>query len=255
MAIDASRRLARRLLSMGTDGLYWPWLQEPDGTKLVRLNRRRANKFILGCIIDYQIPANKAWENAERLAEVVLRDPPNLWRTITRVSERAWMARRKKYSWLHRFPAAHQRVWRIGRAIYDTYAGDARQIWRGRSPEEVKGRLLQLGLGPQLSRMAVGALIDTGHLSGSGDVKADLNVCRSLGRLVHGAPLTPHEVTQMTRAMYPRNPWRLDAVLFQLGRGVCKATPQCSRCLLSVCCAYYKRMRRTRRKRLTPARS
>ena len=253
MSSGAHRRLTRRLLSMGTGGLYWPWLQEPDGTSLMRLNRRRANKFILGCIIDYQIPADKAWANAARLAETVLRDPAYLWRSIARIPERVWMARRKEYSWLHRFPAAHERVWRIGRAIHETYAGDARQIWRGRSPEEVKERLLQLGLGPQLSRMAVGALIDTGHLLGSGDVKADLNVCRSLGRLVPGAPVTPDQATQMTRAMYPRNPWRLDAVLFQLGRGVCRATRKCSRCSLSDACAYYKKPRRTPRKRLTSA--
>lgn len=231
---------------MGDDGLYWPWLQEPDGTILRKLSRKRANKFILGCIIDYQIPANKAWENAARLAETVLHDPKDLWRAITRVPERSWMTRRKEYSWLHRFSAAHRRVWRVGRAVFVDYAGDARLIWRGRSPEEVKARFLQLGLGAQLSRMAVGALIDTGHLAGAGDVKADLNVCRALGRLVQGAPVTPGEATRITRMMHAKNPWRLDAVLFQLGRSVCRATPQCYHCSLTDECTYYMRTRRGR---------
>lgn len=235
------RRLLRRLLSVATDGLYWPWLQKDDGTIRTRLGRKDANKFILGCIIDYQIPANKAWENAARLADIELRDPANLWQTITQVSERAWMARRKRYSWLHRFPAAHRRVWRIGREIRDGYRGDSRLIWRGRSPEEVKARLLDMGLGPQLTRMAIGALIDTGHLEGTGDVKADMNVCRVLGRAVRGRPFTPAEATHATRVMYPKNPWRLDAALFQLGRTICGARPQCRRCSLADDCAYRRR--------------
>jgi hypothetical protein len=242
MLIDSrGRRVLRRLLSIGTEGLYWPWLQKEDGTILARLTRKNANKFILGCIIDYQIPANKAWENAARLAETELRDPANLWETITRLSERSWMARRNKYSWLHRFPAAHRRVWRIGREIRDGYGGDSRLIWRGRSPEEVKARLLDMGLGPQLTRMAVGALIDTGHLKGTGDVKADMNVCRVLGRAVQGRPFTPAEATRVTRTMYRKNPWRLDAALFQLGRTVCGTRPQCRRCSLAADCAYYRR--------------
>lgn len=235
------RRLLRRLLAIGTDGLYWPWLQKENGAVVRRLSRKSANKFVLGCVIDYQIPANKAWENAARLAESVLRDPAQLWRKIARLSERSWMARRKTYSWLHRFPAAHRRVWRIGTAICDDYAGDARLIWRGKSPEEVKARFLEMGLGPQLTRMAVGALIDTRHLRGTGDVKADLNVCRVLGRLLLGRPFTPTEATRATRAMNQRNPWRLDAALFQLGRTVCRAKPLCRQYSLVDDCACYRR--------------
>ncbi|EQD30636.1 hypothetical protein B1A_20302, partial [mine drainage metagenome] len=89
---------------------YWPGIQSPNPTQ------KEANKFFLGAILDYQIKADKAWANAERLSEKILGDPENLWEEITKVSLDEWNARKKEYS-LHRFPAAHQRVYTIGQQI------------------------------------------------------------------------------------------------------------------------------------------
>ncbi len=237
------RHLGRSLLAIGPGGLYWPWLQDEDGKTLRRINKRRANKFLLGCIIDYQVKADTAWASAARLAETELRDPRDLWRAIAGVPRREWLARRNRYLWLHRFPAAHERVWRIARGVRELYAGDARRIWRGQSPGEVRRRLDKLRLGPQLSRMAIGALIDTKRVRGVGDVKADLHVRRVLGRLLRGRQLSEREATLLTRRMYPKNPWKLDSKLFWLGKNVCKAKPLCNRCELRHQCAFFRKRR------------
>jgi endonuclease III len=90
--------------------------------------------------------------------------------------------------------------------------------------------------------MAVGALMDTGHLHGRGDVKVDIHVRRVLGRIVRGKEFAAEEasnVLELTRSMHPENPWLLDRPLYRLGQSACVAgTPKCSSCFLRPACAY-----------------
>src|SRR3989449_10072490 len=175
------RRLGELILELGPAEGYWPWLQNRNGSIIRPLSKRGANKFILGCVIDYQKPADQAWRDAARLADEELGDPPDLWGTISRISRSQWQARRPRYVWLHRVPAAHERVRRIARGISAAWRGDARRLWKGQTPEEVKRRFAELRLGPQLSRMAVGALVGTPHIPASGGGKGDLHVRRAFG--------------------------------------------------------------------------
>lgn len=214
----------------------WPGIQSPDPTQ------KEANKFFLGAILDFQIKADKAWENAERLSEKILGDPENLWEEITKVSLDEWNARKKEYA-LHRFPAAHQRVYTIGQQIVRIYQGDARNIWKGHPPNDVFSRLDAVGVRGQIARMIVGALMETGQIDGKkADVKADLHVRRVLGRILCGrkAFLTPEDATEFTRKMNPDNPWLLDQPLFGLGsRSICTAkNPQCTQCYMESLCQY-----------------
>lgn len=214
---------------------YWPWLQNADGRILNRLSKKRANKFVLGCIIDYQIQAGEAWNRAGKLAEEIFEDPEDLWAVIARVPKSKWDT---DYKWLHRFPRARERVWRIGGMILNDYDGDARLIWRGQAASEVKERFERLRLGTQLTRMAVGALLDTRQIRGTGDLKADLHVRRVLGRIFVGDSLSQYDATRISRDMCASNPWRLDSALFWHGKSVCKATPLCSDCDLRRLCMY-----------------
>lgn len=219
-------------------GGSWPWLA---GFKGKQADKKSANKFLLGSILDYQIPAQTAWSNARRLAEDILGDPEDLWRSIVSIPKEIWMSRFKLYS-LHRFPQAHERVWRIGEEIVKKYDGDARRIWNGIPPTDVLERLNALKVGEQIARMIVGALIDTQQIVGAGDVKADIHVRRVLGRLLTGTMLKPREAVELTRAMYPQNPWLLDDPLYQIGKHFCHASvPTCNKCYLSTHCAFRNR--------------
>jgi len=99
------------LAQRDTDRMFWDWLL-PD----VSPSMKDANKFLLGCILDYQMRAEQAWSNARRLAEGILADPDDLWDAITTGSLAAWNAKRKEYA-LHRFPKGHERVYTIGKRI------------------------------------------------------------------------------------------------------------------------------------------
>ena len=232
--------IARRLIRVRerhNDEFGWPWLEECRGK---RADRRRANKFLLGCILDYQIPADRAWENAARLAEQIFGDPQDLWHKITALSNRQWMRKFRQYG-LHRLRQGHERVWRIAKRIVSIYQGDARRIWRDQPPGVALRRLEELGVGEAISRMVVGALVDTSQLSGVGDVKPDRHVCRVLGRVVRGAGFRPGETIAETRRIFPRNPWLLDRPLYLIGKKFCRPRrPDCTACYMRRVCVFHR---------------
>ena len=242
----------------------WPWLSDLPGS----VDKKGANKFLLGARIDYGISADRAWKNAEILAETVLGDPDNLWSAIadkdpdelkatfrgehtrkecrrceaghaeTRQSASSGAAKRHKA--LHMWPnKTAEVVWQMARIIKDSYGGDARRIWDGLPPDEALQRLDAATFGPNLSHMVVGALIDTRQIEGRGSLKADLNVTRVLGRVFTGSKTTPDEAHRIADAMEPGNSWILDRRLFGLGQYVCESKkPRCEECCLKGECVY-----------------
>jgi hypothetical protein len=207
------------------------------------VSKKDANKFFLGAILDYQIPAATAWGNSRRLTEDIFNNPDDIWARVTSCSKNEWMGRRTKYR-LHRFPIAHERVWRIGNDIVRDYQGDVRNIWNNQSAEVVLKRLNNMRVGKQISQMILGALFDVGILRCGGDVKADIHVRRVLGRVTRGREFELSEIPQLvelTREMHPEEPWLLDQQLYLLGKQVCfPNNPVCSRCYLSNECHWWQ---------------
>ncbi len=233
-SLDCIREL---LLSNRAEGTDWGELSQLGNEPC---SKQLANKFLLCCLLDYQMHSDLAWANGERLVSHILNDPDDIWKAITSASEDEWKGKRAEYS-LHRYPAGHHRLWNIARKICSYYGGDARRIWEGKNPQAALEALRDLGAGEQLSRMIVGALRDCGQIKtqGSSDVKADVYVCRVLGRVVQGKTVEPEAAVGLARQIYPADPWQLDAALWQVGNRVCKLrNPLCSECYLAVCCAY-----------------
>jgi hypothetical protein len=204
-------------------------------------SKKMANAFLLCCLLDYQIDSDLAWRNGGRLIKDILDDPDDLWGAITSVPESEWKAKRDEYK-LHRFPAAHTRLWQIARRICDEHGGDARRIWEGKNPREALERLGNLRAGDQISRMVVGALRDCGQITGTtSDVKGDVYVRRVLGRAIWGKEIDS-EMAEMAvtlaHQLHPADPWQLDAQLWYIGKNYCRTTPNCSRCYLAPYCAY-----------------
>lgn len=200
--------------------------------------KRIANKFLLCCLLDWQMDSGLAWRNGERLVKDILGNPNDIWRAITSVSETEWKSRYAEYK-LHRFPAGHQRLWRIGAVILDKYDGDAARIWQGKELSPVLVDLLALGAGEQISRMIVGALRDCRQIRGSNDLKADMHVCRVLGRAFQGEPANPAVATELARQLDATDPWQLDWPLWNIGKSYCRpSSPDCERCYLAPHCAY-----------------
>lgn len=207
---------------------FWPWLSLAEGR---RLSKREANKFLLYCILDYRINAITAIENARRLAEDVFGDPDSVWQSIASVSTRDWEKRYAVYK-LHWLRQAHGRVRRIAEVLVRDFQGDARLIWKGRTSDQVAEVLgFQVKLGPELTHMAVLALLETGVVRGGGNLKADVHVRRVLGRATRGKPFGTQDVRkthELVSEMMPKGQWKLDLPLYQIGRVHCKPrNPNC----------------------------
>ncbi|HEV2484942.1 MAG TPA: hypothetical protein VGT08_05370 [Terracidiphilus sp.] len=199
--------------------------------------KRVANKFMLCCLLDYQIKTDRAWENGDRLVHQ-LRDPEDIWATITAFTESEWESKFKELG-LHRFPAAHNRLWRIGKEICSYFEGDAGRIWQNSPAFDVLCRLNYIGVGEQISKMIVGALRDVGQIEGKGDVKADVHICRVIGRVFFGAQASPDTAIAVTRRLNPEDPWQMDRTLWKVGSTFCYATtPNCPSCFLSTECEH-----------------
>lgn len=234
-------RLALQLLAMraGRVDIYWPWLQRPDGHPVVRLTMQAANKFLLGCIINQARRAEQSWAAAKRLAEEEFGDPARLWDVVAAFTAEAWAAEYDRLRQVIGMRARHHRVWRIGVRLVAEYGGDARRLWNGQEPGTVQQRLDDLALGTKITRMTVGALIDTGHLDGTGDLAPDTHVRRVLGRLVTGQTAEAEQAIALGRLVYPANAWLLDAPLYFHGIEVCRTKrPKCEECRLRRDCTH-----------------
>lgn len=226
---------------------HWPYLRRGKTT-----SKKDANKFMLVCILNYQMRAETPHKNARRFAEQCLGDPDNLWESITEIPQ--WDDRFEEYR-LHRFRTGHKRVRRIGKEIVEKYDGDARKIWRRQSSAKVLNRLKELHVGEQIAPMIVGALLDTEKIQlkkddkGTANVKVDRHVLRVLGRILEGKEYETSDestVLKKTQEMHHQCPWRLDLPLFTLGKNLCKASnPRCSECYMQKDCRYYRANEKT----------
>jgi endonuclease-3 len=200
--------------------------------------KQGANEFLICCLLDYQIDSSLAWNNGRRLVKELLGGPEDIWSAITSVSEAEWRSRRNEYR-LHRFPAAHNRLWPIADRMCQRFGGDARRIWIGRQSSQVLEELLALGAGEQISRMIVGALRDGGQVQGASDVKADVYVCRVLGRALIGHRVEAATALEFARQLNPTDPWQLDWPIWNIGKSHChNQQPECEGCYLAPYCTY-----------------
>ena len=213
----------------------WPWMPS-DGSPV---SKKDANKFMLYCIMDYQMRTWMVWRNAKRFSQGILGDPDDLWGAILDMSEPNAVLLFKNEK-LHRFPSCGERVWRCAKHISNNYSGDAREMWKGRITVAVRESFQAMhGIGSALSRMIVGALIDTKQIEGVGDLKADMHVRRVLGRVFTGNSISANKALETAREIMQDNSWKIDEPLFEIGKHRCRPkVPFCSSCCLQVECSY-----------------
>jgi endonuclease-3 len=211
---------------------------------------RALTRFFLGAVMDYQMDADVVWQNAEELVKMLGAD--NLWKKIATMTEDNWLNLRKRDGgYYHRLWGAPdqrsiaKRIRRIATNVVNKFNGDVRNVWRGRTADEVY-EVLRNDVRVNLSRsdatinMIVLGLQGAGVIKGSSNVKADMHVKRVLGRAIRGRAIDRDvDAIQLAQRICPENPGDIDLALFDIGKEYCKPTqPRCSECPLGSICKY-----------------
>jgi endonuclease III len=215
---------------------------DPDADALLNDLRDHPHAFVLACIMDRQIRAERAWLIPHLIAKKLGGFSFSLLRALSLENVRDLLSKPEP---LHRFPEEMSRNFHAGiEHITHAYAGDASRIWRDTPPSaEVVLRFLQFrGVGPKISTMATNILARDFKISladhYSIDVSADVHVRRVFTRLgLVSETASLDEIIYSARALNPTFPGLLDFPAWEIGRTWCRpTTPNCSECYMAPVC-------------------
>lgn len=196
--------------------------------------------FLVGVIVDYQMPAERAWILPYRLkerlagwgAQYVAAHPDEV---------RAAFAMAPI---LHRFPNQTPRFV-VGGAqrVLDEYGGDAGSIWSDSPTAATLQERLRAfaGISQKKAAMAVELLerdlgVRVVELEGS-DVAYDVHLRRVMLRTGLAERDDLAHMVEVARALHPARPGELDFPMWDIGRNWChKAGPRCAECVLAPVC-------------------
>jgi endonuclease III len=204
---------------------------------------RFPHAFVLACIMDRQVKAERAWLIPHRFRQKL--DGDFSIGRLGALSVSDVQELMSKPEPLHRFmdnmsACFHAAVHRI----VDHYEGDASRIWRGSpSSAEVVYRFLEFeGVGPKIASMAANGLARELKLPFADyysiDVSADVHVRRVFGRLgLTGPNPTVEQCIYRARALSPEFPGLMDLPAWEVGRSWCRPTnPRCPSCYMRDAC-------------------
>jgi len=198
--------------------------------------------FVLACIMDQQVKAEKAWIIPYRISQ---RLNGFSMQTLAQLSPNDVNNLMTQPEPLHRFSdrmagffySAIQR-------INSQYTQDASQIWSGRpSSAEVVYRFLEFdGVGQKVGTMAANILVREFKILLADYYSIDISVDRHIRRVftrlgLCAAKSTEAQIIYRARALYPEFPGMMDFPCWEIGNKWCKPqSPQCGACyMLDLC--------------------
>lgn len=198
--------------------------------------------FVLACVMDQQIKAERAWLIPYRISEKIGNFSMQTLSLLSREDVKRLMTEPEP---LHRFVDKmadyfHSAVQRIN----NEYEGYAAYIWADGPPSaEAVYRFLEFdGVGPKIASMAVNILARDFKIPFADyysiDISADIHVRRVFSRLgLCSAHATVEQVIYKARALYPVFPGMMDLPCWEIGRNWCKARgPECGDCYMNDLC-------------------
>lgn len=198
--------------------------------------------FVLACVMDRQVKAEKAWLIPYRISVKIGGFSMERLSTLSRTDVKRLMAEPEP---LHRFVDMmadhfHSAVQRI----QNNYAGDAARIWAGQpSSAEVVYRFLEFdGVGPKIGSMAANILAREFKIPFADyfsiDISADVHVRRVFDRLgLCATDATVEQVIYKAKALHPEFPGMMDLPSWEIGRKWCKSRgPECDGCYMKDLC-------------------
>jgi endonuclease III len=203
--------------------------------------------FVLGCVMNRQIKAKRAWLIPYAVSERLGGFSMEALSRLSRVEVKGAMSKPEP---LHHFVNTMSGLfWSAVQLIATRYEGDASRIWAGKpSSAAVVYRFLEFeGIGPKIASMAANILAREFKVPladyYSIDVSADVHVRRVFARLELAAPdATVEQLVYRARALHPEFPGLMDMPSWEIGRRWCKPRgPLCADCYMNDLCPRAKR--------------
>jgi len=201
--------------------------------------------FVLGAIMDRQIPAEKAWEIPRKVAKDLEGKDFSLFAEKDQEYYYKIFEKSPEGKKLHRFPKIMAECFYKGiQTIKNEYNTDASNIWNDNpSKIEIIKRFEEFeGIGQKISTMATNILyreyniIDKNDL-GSIDISPDTHVIKVFKRMGFVPKEDKRLVIEKAREINPEYPGILDYIIYRHGQEVCKKRdPLCDECKFSDIC-------------------
>jgi len=198
--------------------------------------------FVLVCVMDRQVKAERAWLIPYRISEKV---GDFSMQTLSALSPTDVNRLMREPEPLHRFVDTMANHFNSAvQRIKNNYAGDAARIWTGNpSSAEVVYRFLEFdGVGPKIGSMAANILAREFKIPFADyfsiDISADVHVRRVFARLgLCAANASTEQVIYKAKALHPEFPGMMDLPCWEIGRNWCKSNkPECSGCYMNDLC-------------------
>lgn len=215
---------------------------DPNVNKLLNNLEEYPHAFVLGCVMDKQVPAHRAWEIPYKISVEYGRFDIDFLAEIS-VEKYKELFNENKY---HRFndKCAEDFYYAVHK-IKDEYDGDASKIWSDhQSSKQIVSRFLKFkGVGPNIAAMATKILATQFNIKmseySSIDVSLDVHVVRVMKRLFFDDKATNEQIINKAREINPEFPGIIDSTCFDIGREYCRPeNPNCNQCPLLKECNY-----------------
>ena len=238
-------KIVKILISEGYKILDEPYQQSltnvPEADVLLNDLDNFPHAFVLGCVMDTQIKAEKAWIIPYKISQQIGGfDFKRLLKLDLNTIKNMF-----KQGNLHRFnDKMAENFYLAIELIHTKYSADASNIWKNQqnSLMIIKRFREFKGAGVKVSTMAVNILrrrfkIPIKYLSGI-DISPDVHIKRVMGRLgLVSVNASNDEITQTARRLHPDYPGVFDLSIWRIGRDLCGAgKPQCEKCYLNEYC-------------------
>lgn len=214
---------------------------EPKADKLLNDLIKHPHLFVLACLMDRQIPAEKAWSIPYK---VCLELGTFNIKKLSKISLSAFQQIFKTHR-LHRFITPMAKVfYNAVQDITNKYTGDASKIWSGRpSSATVICRFLEFeGCGIKIATMATNILARQFKIPFSDfyciDISPDIHIRRVMKRMGYISDIRDiHMVIYKAREINPSFPGIIDFSCWEIGREFCHPkNPECKTCPINSEC-------------------
>jgi uncharacterized HhH-GPD family protein len=237
-----------KLVERGEALFYAPKQQLVQFTKVDAADRllndltTSPHAFVLACVMDRQITAERAWLIPHMISERLGDFSIGRLVQLSRAEIYRLMSDPKP---LHRFVDTMTGLFHAGvQRIASHYGGNAARIWQGTpSSAEVVYRFLEFdGAGPKIATMAANILARDFKIEFADyysiDISADRQVRRVFGRLgLCPDQASIEQVIYKARALHPVFPGIMDLPCWEIGRNWCHSqNPDCSVCYMNDLC-------------------